>query len=179
MSLDKAVGKLKKGGGQFLFNLFVEMYWDEIIKGFGEYLKQYTVEDIVEMVKELRFPAFDNLDLGEVNNYIEHIERITPLRFMEAIAAARPDLAEAIQEQGEAGAVYIVGLRAHFIDLIKNPGKAMGESRDYGPKHGAKTKLATCPDCKRSFPVPADQADKDPECPFCKKEKAKQPPPEQ
>ena len=178
MSLKQGVAKLKSGGGRFVFEFFLELYYDDIIKAFREYLEDYTPDDIIKMIKEMRFPATDKFDLGEAQGYIDHIKRITPLRFMEAIAAARPDLAEAIQAQGASGAQYIVRLRAHFINLIVNPGQAMAKSKDYASGKGGKTVLATCSECHNSYPVPADQVDNPPECPFCKRAKTGQPAPE-
>jgi len=177
MAIKDGLSKLKKGGGRMLFEYFLELYREEIIGGFRKYLEHYTPEGIVKMVNESRFPPMTGFNLSEAGGYIDYIEQITPKRFFEALAEARVDLAQAIFDQGDKGIEYIVKLRAHIIELIKSPGKSMAESKDYGPKSGSETKLATCMTCKKSFPVPVDLLEDQVECPFCKKDKEAPPPP--
>jgi len=180
MPIKDGLAKLKQGGGRFVFELFIELYREDIVNGFKKYLERYTVEDIVKMVDESRFPSLAGLNLREAHDYVEYIEKITPKRFFEAMADARVDLAEAILDQGDKGVEYIVKLREHIIELVKSPGKSMAEAKDYSSKGESKTKLATCMDCHQSFPVPIDATEDQIECPFCKKdEKTPPPPPEE
>jgi hypothetical protein len=164
--------KLSKFGGRFAFEFFIESMHGVIIKGLKDYLINIKAEDIPAMVREVKFPAVDHLDFSAVGDNIENVERISLERLVEFIAEARPDLMLAIQNTGEAGAQYLVKLRAHLLEKIKGvtftPEEQMVE--------------AYCDLCESKWPVPKKKALslKANDCPFChgegkKKEETKPP----
>jgi hypothetical protein len=166
MTLERSFKSLKKAGGRFAFEFFLEVWHDELIKSFQKYLAQYSPEGIPGMVKKKKFPTFSASDFAEIHDLSEHLERITPLRLLKFLAEARPDLAQAIQEQGMAGAKYVVLLREYLLDLIKHPEKAIALSP--GTAEEKKNLVqATCDACGKSWPVAREDFDKITECPFC------------
>ena len=162
---EKVKKRVKKGGARFLFEYVLEWYHDDIIKGLRKYMASIKPEDIPTAVKETHFPSLEKFDFGAVADQAEHLESINELRLMEFIAEARPDLATAIQEQGDDGAMYIAKLRQHLLHLVKHPEKAVGQSTDYKPE--AEMAKATCDKCGKSWVIPKAEASQYDKCPFC------------
>lgn len=148
---------LRKFGSRFAFELFIETMHDVIINGLRNYLRSIQPEDIPGMVGQKKYPPLEDLDLSVVGENIEHIEKISLLRLVEFIAEARPDLAQAIQDTGAAGAEYIVNLRQHILSRIKRA--------EFKPEKGVK--LACCDKCGRKWPVKEEDANSITKCPFC------------
>lgn len=156
---------LRKFGSGFAFEFYVSLRHDSIVSGLRKYLNSIQLEDIPKMVSEVQFPPLEHLDFSALGDNTEHLERISVVRLMEYLAEARPDLAQAIQNEGVPGAEYLVNLRLHLITLVKHPEKPLAESTEYEAKE--KIKLAKCDKCLNSWPVPEDEAASIKECPFC------------
>ncbi len=153
----KVPKQLARFGSRFAFEFFLETMHDSIIKGLKRYLSGISAEDIPGMVRSERFPSLAHLDLSEVGDNVAHIEKISLLRLVEFIAEARPDLVAAIQEQGESGVGYMVKLRQHILDRIKQI--------EFKPEQDMV--LASCDKCGKQWLVPKDKAADIRECPFC------------
>ncbi|MFH1763651.1 MAG: hypothetical protein ABIF09_05600 [Gemmatimonadota bacterium] len=78
---------------------------------------------------------------------------------MEFIAEAAPTLAQAIMDEAEAGANWMVMLRAHMLEQVLSF-NAEKEERVEPVTLG-------CDACGKKWPVPADQVDSVESCPFC------------
>lgn len=154
MSLKKG---LKKFGSEFAFNFFLETMHGPIIDGLKDYLSDIKPSDIPDLVAKEKFPSIDHLDLGFAADNIEHLEKISLLELVEFLAEARPDLVQAIQNMGEAGAAYMAKLRQHLISKIKNAEFKKEEDMV----------MVTCTSCKRKIPMPRDKVADLKECPFC------------
>lgn len=154
MSIKKGITKF---GSRFAFEFFLETMHGPMINGLREYLRDIKAEDIPDMVKKEKFPPLDHLDLSFVGENIEHIGKISLVRLVEFIAEARPDLIEAIQNRGEAGAAYLAKLRQHMLNRIKGA--------EFKPEQDMV--IVTCDKCKRQIPMPRDKAANLTECPFC------------
>lgn len=168
MAIKESLGKF---GSRFAFEFFLETMHDAIIQGFKKYLSSITVEDIPAMVRKGRFPPLEHLDLSALGDNGEHIEKISLLRLMEFIAEARPDLAMAIQEMGDAGAEYMAKLRLHILGLLKHA--------EFKPEENVV--LAHCDKCGKKWPVKKDEASSITKCPFCGtgEDEPKEPPAEE
>ena len=110
-----------KFGSRFLFEFFLETMHGPMLEGFRKYLSSISAEDIPGMVHKGQFPPVEDIDFSAVAGNVEHIEKISLLRFMEFIAEARPDLAGAIQDEDKAGAEYIADLRVYLLGKIRQP----------------------------------------------------------
>jgi len=156
-----------KFGSRFAFEFFVEVMHDKIVEGLRPCLSGIQPKDIPVMVRKGRFPPLERMDLSAVSDNAEYVGNMSVVRLMEYVAEARPDLASAIQDMGMLGAKYMVKLRLHLLALIKHPEKALAKSTEYEPKE--QMKLATCDECGKSWPVPAEKAVSVDICPFCGK----------
>ncbi len=154
MAIKESLGKF---GSRFAFEFLVEIMRDAIIQGLKKYLRSITAEDIPAMVREEKFPPLEHLDFSGVGDSIEHIKKISLLRLMEFIAEARPDLAMALQNMGDAGAEYLVKLRLHILQRI--------EHAEFKPEENVV--LAHCDKCGKKWPVKEDEASSITKCPFC------------
>lgn len=166
MTVEKSFKALKKAGGRFAFEFFLEVWHDELINIFRKYLEPMSPEDIPSAIRKKKFPVFSPSDFAKIHDFSEHLEKITVIRLMEFIAEARPDLAKAIQDHGMAGAKYMVLMREHLLDLVKHPEKAMALSSGHKTKEEDIVQ-ATCDACGQSFPVAREDFDKIDKCPFC------------
>lgn len=163
----KMLEKFKKVGSRWAFEMYIEVFYNGIIAGFRDFLRGYTPEDIPRMVKNGEYPYINPSYFESVRGYEKYLEKISADRLGEALAIARPDLAEALVATGEAGGIYIHKLRTHIFKAIAHPEKAH-EQGDTLPKAPLrKMKLLTCDNCHQSWPVPEDEAAEITECPFC------------
>ena len=158
MAIKKSLGKF---GSRFAFEFFLETMHDSIIQGLKKYLSSISVRNFPAMVHEGKFPPLARLDFSALGESIEHIEKISLLRLVEFIAEARPDLATAIQDLGPAGAEYLVKLRAHILDRIRQSAAA----KEFKPEKDMV--FAHCDECGKKWPVPKDKASSITKCPFC------------
>lgn len=163
----KVLERFKKVGSRWAFEMFLEVFYDDIIEGFRKFLAGYTPEDIPRMVQNNEYPYIDPNYFEFVRGNEKYLEKIRADRLGEALARARPDLAEALVGIGEAGGIYIHKLRAHLLKIITHPEKAH-EQGDTLPKAPLrKMKLLTCDSCNQSWPVPENEAASVTKCPFC------------
>ena len=154
-------GKLGKFGGRFAFEFFLQTIHGVIIEGLKRYLSTTQAEDITGMIQECRFPPIARLDLSAVGDNLSHLEKISLLRLMKFIAEARPDLAEAIQDQGQAGADYMAKLREYLLDGVRQPAK----DSEFIPEKD--TAIAHCDKCDNKWPVSKEELLELKVCPFC------------
>ncbi len=157
--------RLRKFGSRLAFEFFIETMHDPIVEGLRKYLAKIQPDDIPGMVRKGKFPPLDKVDFTAVSDNAEHFEKISPVRLMEFIAEARPDLVTAIQDMGMPGAEYLAKLRLRLIELVKHPEKALAKSTEYESKETMVK--ATCDNCHKSWPVPKSEASSIEECPFC------------
>ena len=158
MPIKRSLGKF---GSRFTFELFIEIMHGPLIQGLKKYLSSISVENIPGMVRKAQFPPVEHLDFSAVRDSIEHIEKISLLRFVEFIAEVRPDLVVAIQDTGQAGAEYMVKLRDHLLDKIRQP----DGGKEFKTEEG--TVLAHCDQCDKRWPVKREEGEAIAECPFC------------
>lgn len=158
MSIKKS---LVRFGSRFAFEFFLETMHDPIVKSLRKYLSSIRVEDIPDMVRQGRFPPFEDLDFSAVSGNADHIQKISLLRLAEFLSEASPDLMKAIQDRGEAGAEYLAKLRVHLLEKLRQPdgGKEFELQED--------TEMAHCDQCDKRWPVKKEEAAAITECPFC------------
>ncbi|MDD4984467.1 MAG: hypothetical protein PHQ43_01560 [Dehalococcoidales bacterium] len=158
MAIKKSLGKF---GSRFAFEFFLETMHDSIIQGLKKYLSSINAGDIPTMVRKGQFPPLAHLDFSVIGDNIEHIEKISLVRLVEFIAEARSDLAAAIQDMGPAGAEYMVKLRTHILDKIRQSAVA----KEFKPEKDMV--FAHCDECGKKWPVPRQAASSITKCPFC------------
>jgi hypothetical protein len=158
MGIKKKIGKF---GSRFAFEFFLEQMHGPMIEALRKYLSPIKTDDIIRMIRNVEFPPMENLDFSALEDNIEHAKKIKLIRFMEFIAEARPDIAQVIQSEGNAGVDYIVKLREHILNQV--------EHAEFKPDAG--TVLATCDECGKSWLVKKEEVDSVKECPFCKAKK--------
>jgi len=158
MAIKKSLAKF---GSRFAFEFFLETMHDSVIEGLRKYLSSISAEDISAMVRKSQFPPFEKLDFSAIGDNVQHIEKISLVRFMEFIVEARPDLATAIQNMGNAGAEYMAKLRAHLLNKLRQP----AGGKEFKPKED--TVLAHCDECDKKWPVKREEVGALTECPFC------------
>lgn len=152
------VEKLKKSGGRFAFEFFLEVWKDGLVEILKKWLSGITVNDIGKMVKKGKFPSTRELNLSALRPYIEHLERISVERMLEDfLVLARPDLVKAIVEMDMPGAQWLVNLRLYLLDQVRCAG--VEEKQDIVQ--------ASCDNCGKSWPVLRSEANSIKECPFC------------
>lgn len=154
---------LKKIGGRFAFEFFLEEWKPSLVEALRKWLRAYSADDVRKMVAKGRYPNTSKLDFSALADYHQYIEKIPIERLVEDfIAPARPDLFEAIQEMGMPGAKWLVKLRLRLLDKVKQLVK---------PEEAAVLKedmvMAKCDDCGKSWPVSRDEFSKIETCPFC------------
>lgn len=163
---------LKKIGSRFAFEYFLEVWKPKLVDALRNWLKRYTVEDIQKMVSRGRLPDTSKLEFGGLSDYVEYVEKISIERLVEDfLAPARPDIIQAIQDMGMPGAKWLVKLRLHLLNRIRQGVK----SESTTPKEDIA--MATCDACGQSWPVARSEFDAIKECPFCHTESDKQSPP--
>ena len=183
-----ALEKAKRVGNRFFFEFFLEMFHDQLIEQFATYLADYTPDNFKDMVLQKKYPYFDPGVFRNLHGYETYLERIKPQRLFEAIAEARPDIAEMLWNLGDSklppeqkpGLLYVVGFRKHFLDRVMGGGRDSGVVADLQDKPPKQMTTAHCHNCGRSWPVPVDEFDNIKECPFCHagaNEPADKPPP--
>ncbi|MBU1067188.1 hypothetical protein KKE60_05345 [Patescibacteria group bacterium] len=149
--------QLSKFGNRFAFEFFLETAHDAIVQGLERYLNDITPEKIRDMVRNGEFPSIKHLNLAAVGDNLEHIEKISLVRLVEFIGEARPDLVTAIQDMGEEGVAYLVKLRQHILDRLKNT--------EFKLEQGMV--LAHCEECGKKWPIKKEEAGSIKKCPFC------------
>jgi len=178
MVVEKTLDRLKTIGGRFGFEMFLEVFHDDIVEAAHLYLKKITPGKIPKMVEKGKYPQIDPIVFQRLHPYERFIEKLSVVRLTEVVAEAHPSLYKAIEALGVDGATYMVKFRAHLIDLVKNPEKALAKSRTYR-KSKVKMVKATCDVCNRSWPVPEDEFQSIDKCPFCGVGKNEPAPPEE
>jgi len=154
---------LKKIGSKWLFEFFLEQFHDQIVEGLKKVLAPYTEADIRRMVRKKIFPDVPPELFQAASQYAEYLETITVERLVEEfLGPARPDLIAAIESMDMSGAQWLVALRNHLINCIKEPGKAPIQHRERKDMV-----MATCDICGKSWPVPREEFGSIEECPFC------------
>lgn len=160
-------------GSKFLFEMTLETMRPQMLEGFRKFLAPITPADIHDMVRLTRFPDTSKLDFSMVGENSEFIEGIDMERLIEFLIDARPDLVEAINQEGVAGGQYLIKLREHMISKVKAAAF----------KAEKNIKMAHCDVCDGRWPVDTSKGDIPTECPLCKakaqKEKATAAPPKQ
>jgi len=167
------IDSLKKIGSRFAFEYFLEVWKPRLIEAVKKWLAHYTVEDMLKMVARGRFPDTSKFDFSPAAEYVQYIEKIPIDRLVEDfLMPARPDLIEALQEMGMPGAKWLVKLRVHLLDKIKQGGKTEAAT----PKEDIV--MAACDVCGKSWPVGRSESEDIKVCPFCGggREKAPEPP---
>jgi|GEM_PF-2515618 len=165
--------EFKKIGSRFMFEFFLEVFHDRLIEGFREFLAGYTPERIKEMVRDGEFPYIPPDTLVSVKGYEQYLERIKPERFADALQEARPDLAQALEEMGVEGGLYVIKFCDHYLNLIAHPEKAEPKLVE-GP---AKDMMeAVCDQCGKSWPVVREEFLNIKKCPFCHDNPSNTPP---
>ena len=170
-----ALEKAKKFGSRWFFEFFLEMFHDRLIEQFRTYLAEYTPEQFQDMVKQKRYPYFEPGVFRSLHGYETYLEKIKPKRLFEAIAEARPDLAEALWNIGDQtlpterkpGLLYIVGLRNNLMERVLGGGEGPEAVADLKEKPRQKMITAKCENCGSSWPVPEEEFDNITKCPFC------------
>jgi len=148
--------------GAFAFEMMIEQFWPQIIGGMRRFLAGTTQEQIPGMIKRKEYPYIEPAYFAEASEFIEHLEKVSVVRLTEAINAARPDLVEVLERQGLAGAEYLVALRQHLLECLRDPRRvpaARQKKEEYA--------TARCDKCGRSWPVKKSEASHVTECPFC------------
>lgn len=179
----KALEKAKRLGSRFFFEWFLEIFHERLIEQFKEYLAGYTPETIREMVLQKRYPYFEPQVFRSLRGFEEYLEKVKSKRIFEAIAEARPDLAEALYDMGDPkeppeqkpGLLWIISFRKHFLQRCRGAGEGPEAVGDLLEKPRPEMVTATCESCNRSWPVPKEEFDNITECPFCH-ERTDQPP---
>jgi len=148
--------------GTFAFELMLESFLPQIINGMRRLLGGMTADQVPGMVRRKEYPYVDPFYFAEVSEFIDHLDKISVIRFAEFIKAARPDLVEALELQGMAGAEYLVSLRQHLLECIRDP-KQVPKAKQTRDEYAN----AKCDACGKSWPVKKSEASQVTECPFC------------
>jgi hypothetical protein len=171
----KALEKAKRFGNRAIFEFFLELFHDQLVEQFKEYLNGYTPETLKDMVMHEQFPYFDPSVFRALHGFESYLERIKAKRLYEALAEARPDLAETLWEMGDPhlppeqkpGMLYIVKFRRHLLQRIMTGGEGPEMVADLSTKPASDMVSAKCDKCGRSWPVPREEFDNIKACPFC------------
>ena len=149
-----------------LFDFALEC-WPGIYDKLREGTASITPETFRRMIKEGSFPVGDASWFAKGHEFLEELkETLTPERIMEILAEARPDLTQVLLEFDVEGYQYIVNLRAHLLDLVRHPEKALP-----APTPKKDMVKATCEACGKTWFLSRVEAEKLAECPFCHKGK--------
>jgi len=170
-----ALEKAKNFGNRFFFEFFLEMFHDKLIEQFRTYLADYTPDNFRDMVLQKKYPYFEPAVFRSLHGYETYLGKIKTQRLFEALADARPDLAEVLWNLGDPnlpteqkpGLLYVVGLRKHFMERVMGGGEGPEAVADLQEKPRKKMVTAKCENCGRSWPVPEEEFANITECPFC------------
>ena len=153
------VEQLKKFGGDFAIEFFLEVWKPKIIVGLREWLESYTPEQIRKMVSQGKFLDVRRINFSVASDYLEHIEVISAEElFKDFFIPARPDLAETLLDiPADRGIRWFEKLRQHLLDQVKEAAESVKQD----------IILAKCDACGKSWPVPREEFDTIESCPFC------------
>lgn len=151
--------KLKKFGGSFFIELYIEVVKPKIISALHEWLERYTVGQIRSMVRRHQFPDVRAVPFAAVKDYLEYIEEIEAEEaFKELLIPARPDIAEVLLEiPNDRGIKWFTELREYLLEKVRSSGAEVKPD----------IVRATCDNCGKSWPVPRAEFDSIESCPFC------------
>ena len=117
-----------------------------------------------QLIKDNAFPFIPADIFGMVGEDVSgFIDYIDSKRLWKFLVEARPDLAEAVAADEEAGFKWFDRMRKHFTDCVKNP--ALAEAQP--PILKDKIVMVHCDKCGKDFPATKEEADKLDKCPLC------------
>lgn len=167
---------LKKFGKTLAFETYIEFYKDEILNYIRLLWAGITPQDISKMVAESIAPPIPKDSLEKLRGYEEFLEGITPQRLYEFINDARPDLALALAETGDAAVGYIISLKKYLMAQItaEKEGETAEEAVEETQEENqppVKLYSCTCDSCGKTLPVTKEAFEAMRVCPFCGVEK--------
>jgi ssDNA-binding Zn-finger/Zn-ribbon topoisomerase 1 len=161
-------------GNQFVFDLFVESQHETIIKKLREFLAPITPEIVHKMVTESTYPVLtaEQVEaIRKVEPWYKYIKQIGSSELAEAIAEARPDLAEMIISFGDTGGEYVRNLRVYFLRIIRGVYDGNGKPITEIPAAPAAADndlvKVTCTKCNWTDSIAREAAKTLTECPNC------------
>lgn len=189
MKWEQIKGDVFKFGRGLGLHMFIVFFEDTIVQGFKQYLGQFDVEAIrAHVAAEMPLPMHPNA-FSELKGLENELGKIEPGLIFEFLAKARPDLAEALEQMGDVGAEYIVALKQHIIENVRNApsspepaptsavsapstkeAKAVSEEVTSPPAPApisAPLKRCTCEDCGQSWEMTEESIAHLQACPFC------------
>lgn len=171
---------LKKVGSRYAFELFLEVFHEDIVGRLSTWLAPLSAEKVKRMVRKSQYPDFALDDFAKLTDFAEYLEKVSPDRLFDAIVEARPDLAEVIAGMGVKGAKYMVHLREHLLERVRAPELALAKSKEYSLAPPlVEMAMAICDNCHKEWPVPKAEFGKIEVCPFCGHGKNEETPPQE
>lgn len=173
----KAGGKVKQFTSGFLFELYIELNYKEIVGIMAQCLAGISPSELKQMVAERRYPELPSVVYQNLHGYEKYLKNITDIRLFKALAKGCPELAMAIDDLGTPGYYWIHRFRNRIIERVAAGGllpEPPGES-------SVEMVPISCDGCGRSWALPRDKFEKLTECPFCHQPAntpAEQPPPD-
>lgn len=145
------------------FYIMLRMNRGKIIKAFQDYLCQHPLEEMKALIKKGEIPPFKPEWIAGAVEFKDGIKQIKFEKVCEFISEASPELFDYINSLGYEGGMYLAKLWVYFIDLLDHPEKIQMIAQE----NAVPMLKLTCDKCRKSWPVPEDQADKVEKCPFC------------
>jgi len=176
---------LKKMGTGLMVELFIEYNKGDIIRSFQDYLRDMMPVDIKNLVEKNQPPPMPPDIFENAKGYDDLINKISVKRFYEFFIEARPDLAEALAETGDAGVAYLLSLKGYIVEsvragaaaaapdgiLAEPPTAALPEAPVQETPPQAQVKYIVCEACHERWPCTPEQFERITVCPFCGKGK--------
>lgn len=153
---------LKSGAKEFLIDVYLEFYRDEIIAKLRKFLASLSPDDLKQLVPEGQAPPVPAEAVEDLKGYEDYLEKLKPGEVFQWIAEARPDLADVLVSLGDEGAEYVVKLQGFIVDSIRNP-EGVPKSKPESPMVGLH-----CDSCGADWTLPKNLAEQVKVCPFCK-----------
>ena len=160
------VRRFQAAGNRFMFEMAIELFYDDIIKYFREWLKPLTPETVQEMIQNDKMPDVDPEWFTQIEGWQKYIMTIKLGRVGEAIATARPDLAKAIMACGDDGGIWLRKLYVHLLECVDHPEK-LAPVAAKADEPAEEMVNARCESCNKVWPVKRSEVSKIEKCPYC------------
>ncbi|MDD5511554.1 MAG: hypothetical protein PHI12_12200 [Dehalococcoidales bacterium] len=157
---------IKNAASEFGFQMAVEFERPKIVKGFKEWLSNFTLDQFREMIVKNQMPPVTSDMFEKAQPFAKFLSSISVLDLLEFLTEASPDLSQMIQGMGEQGATYLVNMRSYMLECCRHPEKAPAIA-DTGQGKGPDIVTVTCDKCGKSFPMTREKAQALEKCPGC------------
>lgn len=160
-------------GKDYLTELALEFYRDDIVTKIANFFRPYSANDILTHIQEANPINPPETLFGWLKDYRAQLQKYSisdmAERLLSWIGEARPDIASILIASGDEGAMWLVSEAKLIRDTalsIQAPAKDESELAKVKTERKQYTR-ATCEKCGKLWLVTKEEAEQITRCPFC------------